>query len=299
MGGAAPVGGLDIVAFNAHPVAYGFLADWAAARGHRLRLVVTVPAEDTLRYGTGPGGLVAALPPGQDVLVTRRLKATAAPTIAALAPDLIISATFPRRIPPEVTAIPRFGAVNLHPAPLPRGRGPNPIRLLYEGDLTAAASLHRIAPDFDAGPVLAQHARRLPDAVTPEDVRAAWSDLLLAALDEGVARAVAGDPGEPQDETRATYAAPFTEAERLLSWHEPALTIQRRAAALNALAPSARARLGDDEVAVPVLAVRARPGVGPDVAPGTVLERGAGVVAVRVADGVVEVEVDTAPPGRA
>ena len=71
--------------------------------------------------------------------------------IAALAPDLIVSATYPHRIPPEVTAIPRYGAVNLHPSPLPRGRGPNPQRLIYEGDPIIGGTLHRMSPSSTPG----------------------------------------------------------------------------------------------------------------------------------------------------
>lgn len=61
---------------------------------------------------------------------------------------------------------------------------------------------------------------------------------MVEALEEGVPRAVAGEPGEAQDEAAASYV---TEAERWLSWDEPALTVQRRAAALNVLGPTARA----------------------------------------------------------
>ncbi len=43
----------------------------------------------------------------------------ALPLIRELRPDLIVSFTFPYRVPPEITAIPRYGAVNLHPTVLP------------------------------------------------------------------------------------------------------------------------------------------------------------------------------------
>lgn len=280
---AAP---LRIVVFHDFPPASEMVAGWAARHGHRLVLLVTSPMRPEGRFGSGYRELVASLPPTQDVLITGRPKRVAAPLIAALAPDLLISATFPQRIPPEVTAIPRFGAVNLHPAPLPRGRGPNPARLLYDGDLTVAGALHRIAPAFDAGPILSRRQRRLPPTVTPELVLAAWTELLLEALEEGVARAVAGEPGEPQDESLASYAAPFTDDERRLDWDEPALTLQRRVAALNLTGPTARARLDGRERLVRDL--RALPDRAPAVVPGSVLDRAGDVVVVRVGDGAVE-----------
>ena len=281
--------GLRIAVFCVLPQAYGLLASWAAERRHTIVLLVTSPAGSPERYGSGFGTLVQSVPATQDVLITTRMKRTAAPVVAALEPDLIISATFPHRIPPEVTSIPRFGALNLHPAPLPRGRGPNPMRLIYEGDLTVGGAVHRIAPEFDAGPILGLQTRRLPDAVTAEVIFATWADLLLTALDEAVPRAVAGDPGETQDEALSSYSVPFTEEERWLTWDEPALTIQRRAAALNMAGPFTRAHLNGEAVAV--LDVRALPDPAPDVPPGTIISRYGEKAAVRASDGVVEVTV--------
>jgi len=281
---------LRIVTFHDFLPAYRMVSDWAGRRGHRLVLVVVSPKRPSGRFGGGYRELVAALPPEQDVLITSRLRKTAAPLIAALEPDLVVSATFPQRIPPEVTAIPRYGAVNLHPAPLPRGRGPNPARLLYEGDLTVAGALHRIVPEFDAGPVLSRTSRRLPEAaITAELVLGAWTELLGEALDEGVARAVAGQWGEPQDESRASHAALFSEDEQRLDWDEPALVLQRKVAALNLTGPNARAPLDGREVAVHDL--RAQPGPAPAVPPGTILERTGNRLLVRAADGAVEVRV--------
>ncbi len=279
--------GLRIVAFNVLPEAFGLVAGWAADHGHRIVLVITSPAGTQNRYGTGYLRLVESVPPDQDVLVTSRVR-RAAPIIAALAPDLILSATFPHRIPPEVTAIPRYGALNLHPAPLPRGRGPNPQRLIYEGYGIIAGALHRIEPEFDAGPILSLQERELPAELTAEAIYTSWGELLRAALEEGVPRAVAGEIGEAQDESRASYAAPFTEEERWLRWDEPSVLIQRRVAALSFPVPTARARI--DGETVTIVAARPQPDPAPPVAPGTVLAHEGDIVMIRTADGVVEVE---------
>jgi len=283
---------LRIVAFVAFLPAYRLVAAWAARHGHRIVLVVTVPASGPNRYGEENPALIESLPPEQDVLITGRLKTTAAAAIAKHAPDLIVSATFPRRIPEEVTAIPRLGAVNLHPAPLPRGRGPNPQRLIYDGDLTAGATLHRIAPGFDTGAILSRHERTLPAAVIPEIIFGAWVDLLTAALEEGTARAIAGDPGAPQDESQATAATFFTPAEEVLSWDEPARVIQRRAAALNLMAPAARAEI--DGHCVLIHDVRALPDA-PAARPGTILDRTGETLVIRAADTAVQITVSLLP----
>jgi methionyl-tRNA formyltransferase len=85
---------------------------------------------------------------------------------------------------------------------LPRGRGPNPIRLLYEGDLTLAGTVHRLVPEYDAGAVLSIKTKRIDTDIMSRDLFGIWQELLDAALDEAVARAVAGDPGDPQTRRR-------------------------------------------------------------------------------------------------
>jgi methionyl-tRNA formyltransferase len=131
--------------------------------------------------------------------------------VNAIEPDLIVSAAFPLRIPPQLTEIPRFGSLILHPAPLPRGRGPNPIRLFYEGDIGFTGTVHKIVPDFDAGPITSTKSLMGSSDMTPDDVYATWTDLLDAALEEAAEHAVSGYPGKIQDEPKATYVAPFTE----------------------------------------------------------------------------------------
>lgn len=280
---------LRIVTFNVFPMAYGLLARWAERQGHEITLVVTSPSSHADRYGVAHLDLLAAVPPSQDVLITTRLRRTAAPVIRALAPDLIISATFPHRIPASLTAIPRDGALNLHPAPLPLGRGPNPQRLIYEGHPTIGASLHRLAPAFDAGPILSRQERPVPPDLTPELILTTWGELLTAALDEGVPRAVAGEEGDPQDDRLATYAAPFTDEERWLDWREPAARLQQRVAALNLPVPTARATLGDESAIIASL--RLHPGDSAKHAPGAVLERSGNLAVVQAGDGLVEVTV--------
>jgi methionyl-tRNA formyltransferase len=280
---------LRIVTFNILPGAYELTAAWAARNGHDLVLLVTSPAGNEARYGTSYLRLLESIPPTQDVLVTTRIRRTATPVIAALAPDLILAGTFPHRLPAALTAIPRYGALNLHPAPLPRGRGPNPQRLIYEGDPSTTMSLHRIAPEFDAGPIMSQQQRELPEQLTPETLMATWAELLLAVLEEGVARAVAGFPGEAQDESMATYAAPFTDAEFWLNWNEPSSLLQRRMAALNLSAPAARAHIDGKETRI--LSLRVLPDPAPHATPGTLIARVGPHAIIRTADGLVEVEV--------
>ncbi len=277
--------GLRIVTFNVLPPAYGLVARWAEENGHTIAIVVTTPGPSTRRTPTY-SGVVTMAPAGVDVLVTTRLRRVALPLIRELRPDLIVSFTFPYRIPPEITALPRFGAVNLHPALLPSYRGPNVARPIYEGAPEIGATLHWTEEEFDNGRILSQHGAPLPEDVTAETIGALWPPLMMRTFTEGVARAIAGDPGTPQDHTRATYAAPFSEAEHWLDWAETKYTVQRKATALTFFGAPAKARI--EGVPYRVQRVDALPDASV-ASPGVVLDRTEDSYVISVADGAVRV----------
>ena len=278
--------GLRVVTFNILPLAYGLVTRWAEENGHTIVLVVTTPGPSTRRTPTYRG-VVEMAKPGIDVLVTTRLRRVAFPLIRALAPDIIVSFTFPYRIPPEVTAIARHGAVNLHPTVLPSYRGPNVARPIYEGAPEIGATLHWTEEEYDNGRILSQYSAPLPEDVTGAVIGTLWAPLMMRAFTEGVARAVAGDPGTPQDHARATYAAPFTEEERWLDWAEAKYTLQRQAVALNLLGPpGAKARIAGEPYRVQ--GVAALPD-SPAASPGVILDRTEDGFVIGVADGAVRV----------
>jgi methionyl-tRNA formyltransferase len=156
--------------------------------------------------------------------------------------------------------------------------------MVFDGAPMLGATVHRTAADFDTGAILSQHVAPMPDRVTPEAVLPRWSALIRAALDEGVARALANEPGTPQDATAASYAAPFTPEERWLAWDLPAAVVQRRATALNLYVPQARAWI--DGRAYQVEQVTCHPAAPPRARPGTVLERSGDTVVLQTADGI-------------
>src|SRR5262245_48281560 len=105
---STPPTGLRIVTFNVLPLAYQLVARWAEQMGHQIILVVTSPGPSTRPMQMFKDVVPLAAANRQETLVTTRLRRTAAPLIAALAPDIVLSATFPYRIPPEITSLPRY-----------------------------------------------------------------------------------------------------------------------------------------------------------------------------------------------
>lgn len=285
---ASPTRPLRIVSFNVLPGAYELVRVWAERNGHELILVVTTPGPERLRSLTYRE-VVARAPFGQDILVaadTARLAAAIAP----LDPDLLVSVTFPYRLPPAVLALPRLAAVNLHPAPLPRYRGPNPARMIFDGHRTVGASLHRMDHGFDTGAILSVHEAALPENPTPAPVWDTWRNVIFAALNEGLARAIAGDPGTPQPARGEGRAAPFTAAERVLDWSLPADRVMRRHIGLALFGPGTVVRLAEKLRAVVGLNVVAR---DERPVPGQVTQLSDTRVLLAVADGFVELELGT------
>ncbi|MGI8643392.1 MAG: methionyl-tRNA formyltransferase [Thermomicrobiales bacterium] len=278
--------GLRIVTCNVEPAAFDLVTQWATDHGHQIVLVITTPGPSPRTF-TGHQEIVATARHDQDILVTTRLK-RAASLIAAVQPDVILSYTFPLRIPPSVLELPRLGAVNLHPSPLPTYRGPNPARMLYDGTPTLGATLHRTSMGFDTGPILSCQGVETPENPTVAEVLATWRRLLVAALDDGMERLIAGDPGDQQDNEDASYAAAFTPEEHWIDWSWTAATVQRRVTALNLLLPTAKARAGNQVLLVEKASPLQLEGKH---IPGEVLRREGDHIVVAVADGAVELSV--------
>lgn len=234
---------MRIVAFSVVPLAYDVVSAWAAECGHEIALLVTTPGPAS-RRNTSYQRVINSAASGTDILVTTRLRKVALPLIQALEPDLIVSYTFPYRIPPEIIAVARHGAVNMHPTALPAYRGPNPLRGIYEGNPLLGATLHWTAAEYDTGNILAQHTGPLPAVISPASILAAWLPMISGALAEGVTRAIAGDAGSPQDESRSSYAARFTDEEHWITPFETMHSFLCKCAAINFFSPSMKLELG-------------------------------------------------------
>jgi methionyl-tRNA formyltransferase len=156
--------------------------------------------------------------------VSRLADAATLATLAALGPDLIVVACFPRRLPAVLLALAPLGGVNLHPSLLPAGRGPNPRFWTFRHGLPrGGVTVHQMTDDLDAGPILAQTSFELPDGLTgaafDETAAGLGADLLVQVarnLGAGRARPV------PQDPARATYDPAPTEADYLVPTDRPA-----------------------------------------------------------------------------
>ena len=71
--------------------------------------------------------------------------------------DLLLNVHSLHVIDNEVLRAPKIGSFNLHPGPLPRFAGLNPVCwALYFGEKTHGVTLHRMTAEIDAGPIVYQ-----------------------------------------------------------------------------------------------------------------------------------------------
>jgi methionyl-tRNA formyltransferase len=283
-----------VVVFTNIPggVIYSMVDEVVRPLGHRVVGVVTTPGPKRRR---SPAYLevVAAVSPGVDVIVSNHPERWAA-MLAPFEPDLLVSAGFPWRIPADVLALPRLGAINMHPALLPRYRGPAAIEWAFRnGDAEVGFTVHRLAPDFDTGPILAQARFPITDDDDIDSLVAKFGPVLPGLLGQALERVARGDPGEPQDEAEATYAGLFEDAWRIIDWSQPARTIHNQVRSWIGLRDIPAGALGEiDGERLQITKTRLLP-VDTELRevarPGTVVHRNGERVVVQCGDGPLEI----------
>ena len=154
--------------------------------------------------------------------------------LASLAPDVIVVIAYGLILPKKVLDIPRYGCINVHASLLPRWRGASPIQqAILHGDMETGVTIMQMDVGMDTGDMLAcetcvihqDNAGQLHDRLAQLAVAP-----LLATLD-----ALAAHKTQPvvQDNTNVTYAPKITKDDAAISWHRPAIDIERHIRAFN------------------------------------------------------------------
>lgn len=214
--------------------------------------------------------------------------------LAPLRPDLIVSGGFPWRIPADVLALPRLGAINFHDALLPRHRGPNATGWAFRmGDTETGLTIHRLTPEFDTGPILAQAGVPITDDDNLSSLMAKLVDRAPGLLRRALERVAQGEEGDPQDESQATEAGLFEDAWRIIDWNQSARTIHNQVRSWVGFRDIPAGALGDiDGETVQITKTRLAP-TGPakqkPVQPGTVVRRDDESLVVQCGDGPIAI----------
>lgn len=160
--------------------------------------------------------------------VTRLADESVIAALTAFAPDLIAVSCFPFRFPAKLLVLPRGGVLNLHPAPLPRGRGPDPLFWHFRepagaGNGGAGVTAHLMDRGLDSGPIVLQERFPLADGTTSQELELRAASLGATLLTRAAQAVLDGTARpQPQDDADATtYPAP-TEADYLITPDRPA-----------------------------------------------------------------------------
>lgn len=154
---------------------------------------------------------------------------TAQERLQAWAPDLIVVAAFGQILRKSVLELPRYGCINVHASLLPRWRGAAPIQAaILHGDPQSGATIMRMDPGIDTGPILTQRALDIrPDdtaGTLSERLAEAGADLLIETLPGYLDGSI---QPRPQSDEGATYASMLSKESGRLDFTQPAEALER------------------------------------------------------------------------
>jgi methionyl-tRNA formyltransferase len=162
-----------------------------------------------------------------DILVPANSKRIA-PLIEPYEPDLMVCCGFPWLIPSEALAVPRLGAINLHPSLLPRWRGPFPVAWAIRFGEDLGSTVHRMDETLDTGPILAQGSVPFEDEWSWQELGPKLESLEAGLLRQALERIAAGDQGDPQPPTDEPYAGEFEDEYVWVDWSKPVDEVLRQ-----------------------------------------------------------------------
>jgi methionyl-tRNA formyltransferase len=150
--------------------------------------------------------------------------------LRALAPDLIVLASYGKILPQAALEIAPLGNWNLHGSLLPKYRGASPIQYaLLNGERETGVTLMEMVAEMDAGDIYLQAT----EPIHPDDdygtLEARLAQRAASLLLEGLERLQAGTlTRTPQDHAAATYAPRITKDDTRIRWEEPAEQCRNR-----------------------------------------------------------------------
>jgi methionyl-tRNA formyltransferase len=208
--------------------------------------------------------------------------------LAELDPEVSVVVAYGHILPQEIVDLPRLGTLNIHASLLPALRGAAPIQAAIRDGLTeTGVSIMRMVRALDAGPVLLRQATPIYDDETAGELSLRLSEMGAQALIEALALLELGAAREePQDESRATYAAKIEREMTRVDWTQPSDVVARLIRAYDPR-PGAFAAVGGLDVKL----FGAREVTGMRGAPGSVLSVDDGGLIVACGRGAVQLAV--------
>ena len=209
------------------------LFEQGKAHGHDLVGVVSQPAKPVGRKGELTDPPVAAWAKTHGIPTLQPAKAGEPEFLAALAalnPDVCITAAYGQLLPTAFLAIPRRATINIHPSLLPKYRGATPVpAALLDGATESGVSILFTVLKLDAGHLIAQEKTVIAANETSGALTRRYFDLGATMLFPALAKLA--DPaftGQAQDEGAVTLCKKIKKTDGLVDWGAPATIIVNR-----------------------------------------------------------------------
>lgn len=141
-------------------------------------------------------------------------------TLRSLQADAFIVAAYGQILKPELLAIPRLGAFNLHGSLLPRHRGAAPVQYsIWKGDRLTGVTMFQIEPALDSGPIVGKVETFIGDAETSGELMLRLAELSVPLTLQVVGK-LADDTAvfETQDTSLVTLAPKIPREAGRIDW---------------------------------------------------------------------------------
>jgi methionyl-tRNA formyltransferase len=295
------------VAFAGTPAFAAQALQALAEAGHRLPLVLTQPDRpagrglqlqpSAVKQCAAALGLPVAQPRGlrldgryaEDAALARQ-------QLLDARPDVLVVVAYGLILPRWLLDLPRHGCLNIHASLLPRWRGAAPIqRAIEAGDDLTGVCIMRMDEGLDTGEVVSTSV----EPIDAHDTAASLHDRLARLGARDIVRALSGLQArgglssQPQATQGVTYAHKIDKAEAAIAWHQPAAEIERRIRAFDPF-PGCTFEFGAQ--VMKLWRARVLPGVAAPA--GTVVDVGAGRLAVSCGSDAIECLEVQRPGGR-
>jgi methionyl-tRNA formyltransferase len=278
------------------------------AAGHCIAMVVTRPDRPRGRSGKPlpTAAKSAALELGLEVFQPDSSNAPeAVAVLRAARAELGVVVAYGELLSAEVLEVATGGFINLHASLLPEYRGAAPINwAVIRGETKTGVSVIRMAPELDAGPVLAQREVDIGRDETAGELAERLAAVGADVVAEVVGRLAAGEEvqGRPQPRSRGFFARKLTKADGKVDWRLPAAEVRNRVRGLTPW-PGAYCELRTEDGTERVTLLRAvtadAEAEGYAAEPGAVVRCEADGIIVQAGDGLVRIEEVKPAGGRA
>jgi len=147
--------------------------------------------------------------------------------ISVISPEFIFSFYYRRMLPPEVLALAKKGAFNMHGSLLPKYRGRAPVNwAILKGESETGATLHEMVAKADAGRIVDQERVPIGADDTAAEVFAKVSYAAETVLKRSLPRLLAGTASlKKQDLSKGSYFGGRRPEDGRIDWSKSALEI--------------------------------------------------------------------------